>query len=384
MALARVHQVRARHLLTAIEAVRTLGTPTTAQVIEHTGLSRPSVISLLEELEELGWVAVEDPVPDGSGGRPPQRFRFRVEAGRLVGVDVGLHRVTAVLTDLAGAVIASDEAAVAPEALPPERLAALDSVVARLLDQAGLDATAVWAAAVALTGPVTPTGATLPGGPLPGWGSVDLVAHVRARFGWTVQVVNDVMSALLAESTWGAAQGSQDVVFVLASVRTGAAALVSGRLLRGHAGIAGEIGALPDVHWLRALEDLTGQDDDISLQEQQELIRAVFDAARAGDTQAQERVEAYARDVATGAAALTLTTDPEVLVVGGGQARWADQWVDAFSARVRANVIRMPQVRVSTLGGDHVARGAVRLALDEVEKTYFSTTVLAVPAQGFR
>ncbi|TDC62609.1 helix-turn-helix domain-containing protein, partial [Streptomyces hainanensis] len=70
-----------------------------------TGLSRPTVEGVLDGLAQAGLVTETDaPEPGGARrlGRPARRFRFRAESGRVLGVEVGPRRVSAVLGDLLG------------------------------------------------------------------------------------------------------------------------------------------------------------------------------------------------------------------------------------------------------------------------------------------
>lgn len=368
-------QVRDLNLVRTFREVRAGSGSTTTELVRATGLSRPSINSLVSELTDLGWVVAVEPVPNGQGGRPPQRFRFHAETGRLLGIDIGVHRVSAVLTDLAGTVLAGHELALEPAAPPAERLARLDVVVEAVLAAADVTPDAVWSVAAAVTGPVDAHGRTSMVSPLPSWAEVDLVGHLGRRFTCPVQVENDVKVALLAEHEWGVVRGARDVVYILAGLRTGAAALVNGRIVRGHGGAAGEIGALPAVRWLRALDGLQSHPGLPAELPESERAAWTFRRARQGDADARERVWQYARDLATGAAAVVLTLDPEVVVLGGGSTPWADLWGAEFSAMLSKSVVRMPRVLVSSLGGDHVARGAVRLAMGDVERRFFTDGV---------
>ena len=350
-----------RHLRGAEES-------TTSEAAHMTGLSRPSVNGALAELERLGWAAPAGVATTDRGGRPARRYRFRAEAGLLVGVDIGVHRVRVVIGDLSGRLLDEGSAEVAPEALPDERLAVVDSLVDALAQDPGR----IWALGVAVTGPVDSAGRTRLFSPLPGWADVDLAQRFGGRFGCPVLVGNDAKVALLAEREWGVARGVEDVAFVLAGARIGAAATVGGVLLRGHGGAAGEVGALPAVRWGRAVRDLVGTEAALA----PGMVDA-FRAAADGDRGALGRVERFADDVATGAAAVALMLDPEVLVIGGGAAAFADLWVPRFTASLATQVLRMPQVRVSTLDGFHVARGAFRLAMLDIERRFFGEELVA-------
>ena len=377
-------QVRDLNLARVFREVRTGSGSTTAELVRATGLSRPSVNSLVSELMDLGWVVTVEPVPNGQGGRPPQHFRFHAEIGRLLGIDIGVHRISAVLTDLSGSVLAGHHVAVEPTAPPAQRLADLDLLIEAVLAETELPADEVWSVVAAITGPVDAHGRTSVVSPLPGWAEVDLPGHLGRRFTCPVRVENDVKVALLAEHEWGAVSGHRDVVYILAGLRTGAASLVNGQLVRGHGGAAGEIGALPAVRWLTALDPLRQLPGTPPSLGNSERTAWTFEQARHGDPQALELVRGYARDLATGAAAVVLTLDPEVVVLGGGSIRWADLWVAEFSAVLNESVVRQPEVRVSTLGRDHVARGAVRLAMADVEATFYADELLPAERPGAR
>jgi predicted NBD/HSP70 family sugar kinase len=94
----------------------------------------------------------------------------------------------------------------------------------------------------------------------------------------------------------------------------------------------------------------------------------VFEAARAGDRKAAAVVRRYVRDVAVGAAALVLTLDPELVVVGGGFSRSADLIAEPLRRELDRWCIRTPEVRISEFGDEGVALGALRLALDYVDR----------------
>ena len=368
--------VRELNLLRALREIRVSRNETITELIRATGLSRPSVTSLVTELIDLGWIEVVDPTSDGQGGRPPQRFRFRAEVGTLVGLDIGVHRISVILADLAGEVLFSRKFDVEPTAAPTERLSAVDAALETTLAEAGVPTDAIWSVGSAVTGPVDDEGRTSMVSPLPDWAEVDLVAHLGRRFTCPIRVENDVKLALLAEHEWGVARGARDVVFILAGQRTGAASMVNGQVVRGHGGAAGEIGALPAVRWHTAIERLHPLAGSPESLKENERAAWTFEQAQRSNPEAKKLVWKYARDVATGAAAVVLTLDPEIVVLGGGSTQWAGLWIAEFSAMLNKSVVRMPEIRVSTMGGDHVARGAIRLAMAAVESSLYGDKLL--------
>lgn len=84
---------------------------------------------------------------------------------------------------------------------------------------------------------------------LPGWDRVPLRKTLQDSFGVPVAVEHDAKACALAEWRLGAGRGTSDMVFLTLGTGIGAAAIVGGRLLRGVANLAGEVG-----HW-RVAED---------------------------------------------------------------------------------------------------------------------------------
>jgi predicted NBD/HSP70 family sugar kinase len=342
------------------------GEPVTlTELSQRTGLSRASTEDVVQDLIAQGWVAEVSPVA-GVMGRPARRYRFRGDAGRALGIDIGGHRVRAVATDLDGTVLGRGQAQVSPSAGRAERLGIADSVVRACLRDCGLTAAEIWAVGVASSGLVDQAGRVLLSVAIPEWTGLSLADHFASMFSAPVLVDNDSRLAALAERWLGVARYARDVVYLLAGLRTGLGLVIDGKLHRGFAGAAGEIGAMPEVGWIRAQEHLqgwrgapAGSDPDGAGQ--------VFAAARGGDRSATMAVRRYVRDLAIGTAALVLALDPHMVVLGGGFSRSADVLLEPLRMELDRRCIRTPEVLASTLGDESVVLGAARLALDHLD-----------------
>ncbi|GAA3455177.1 MULTISPECIES: ROK family transcriptional regulator [Dactylosporangium] len=370
-------RLRELNSLTVVRALRDQPPATVTELAKLTGLSRPAVDVIAQGLVTGGWATVVEPGASSVVGRPARRYRFRATAGHVIGVDVGGHKVLALLADLDGDVTHTARRSVAADAGPAERLAALDQVLAEILRESGKTAEDIWAVSVGVTGPVDASGRTTLFSPMPGWDSVDLPAHLSDRFACPIIVENDCKLAALAERWQGAASDANDIVFLLAGMRMGAGLIIDGVLRRGYGGAAGEIGALKAVRWLTAPEHLqrcpgvpatVGPDD---------AAAWVFNAARAGNRDARTAVTRYVKDIAIGTAALVLALDPQVVVFGGGFSRSADLVLEPLQRELAKLCLRVPDVRASTLGADSVALGALRLALNEVDRRLFTAGLSA-------
>ena len=368
---ADVSTLRELNSISIVRAMRGQPPATVTELAGRTGLSRPGADVVVRGLVTDGWVKIVE--PDGSSvGRPARRYRFNADAGHVLGVDVGVHKILVLLADLEGQVVHSHRLPVEPDADPAARLEAVDTAISQCLTAAGMRVDQIWAVTVGVTGPVDATGRTTLFTPLPGWASVSPAEHLATRFSCPILVENDCKLAAVAERWKGAAQDADDIVYILAGMRTGAGLILDGTLRRGHGGAAGEIGALKAVRWLAApshIENCPGVPADIHPDDK---AAWVFDQARKGDRDARTALRRYVKDLAVGAAALVLTLDPQVVVLGGGYSRSADLIIDPLAQELGRLCLRVPEIRASSLGADSVALGALRVALDQIDAQLFT------------
>ncbi|WP_432053610.1 ROK family protein [Streptomyces sp. bgisy022] len=356
-----------------LHALRTTDCATLTEISGVTGLSRPTVEGVVEGLIEAGLVA-EKAAEEGTArrqGRPARRFRFRTEAGHLLGLEIGPHRVSALLSGLDGRVIGAEAGEVRETASADERLERLLAAVATLLRRAGVDRDALRAVGVGTPGIVEADGTVRLGTALPGWTGLGLGERLGRSFSCPVLVENDANAAVVAEHWKGSATDSDDVVFVLAGLSPGAGSLIGGRLHRGYGGAAGEIGALHLLGREVTPETLLSTTDEPLHPLDEHAVAQVFAQAREGDLRAVAAMERFIQRLVHDVAALVLALDPELVVIGG----WA-AGLDGVLAPLRRELarycLRPPRVALSLLGEAVVATGALRLALDHVEQQLFA------------
>ncbi len=233
--------LRALNDRAALELLLSRGPLTRAQLGELTGLSKVTASQLVERLEERGLVSR---VGELAGGRGPNAQLYAVvpHSAHVVGVDVGPDVVVAACADITGTVVARVEQSTGDTADPV-------GVVHNAVVQAALGAHTnlanVRRVVLGTPGLVDPsTGDIAFAVDLPRWHR-GLLAALREDLDRPVHFENDVNLAAVAEAHTGAARGVPDFVLVWVSRGVGLAVMLGGRLHRGTAGAAGEIGYLP-------------------------------------------------------------------------------------------------------------------------------------------
>ncbi|MEV0848404.1 ROK family transcriptional regulator [Streptomyces sp. NPDC049954] len=350
------------------------GTRTTlTEIARVTGLSRPTVEGVVDDLV-AGGLVVETAAEDGGArrqGRPARMFRFRAEAGHLLGLEIGPRRVAAMLADLDGRILGTAAKDVDASDAADERIDRLRGAVAELLKRCGVARSSLRAVGVGSPGIVEADGTVRLGTAMPEWTGLRLGERLRRSFRCPVLVENDANAAAVAEHWKGAAKDSDDVVFVLAGLSPGAGSLIGGRLHRGFGGAAGEIGALHLLGQEVTPETLLSTTDRPLHPLDERAVAEVFALARGGDAGARAAMDRFIQRLTHDVAALVLALDPELVVIGG----WAaglDGVLEPLRRQLEKYCLRAPRVELSILGEAAVATGALRVALDHVEEELFA------------
>ncbi|MFJ3956699.1 ROK family protein [Arthrobacter sp. NPDC090010] len=363
-------RLRRQNAVLTMRLLREHGAMGLTDLAAQSGLSRPTVEGIVDDFLGSGWLAAKEPEA-GQVGRPRRLVEFRASSGYIMGVDIGSVTVRAVVADLSGEAVGGASGPVGPGDPPAARLAAARRVAAHAVKDAGLGPEALSAVCIATTGTVSPRGVVTHSVALPGWAGTDLAGEWGAVYDCPVVVENDCNLAAMAEAWQGVAAGFSEVAYIHCGMRTGAGLFINGRLYRGARGLSGEIGALPLVGWHRAPERLAAFSGLEPGMPGEAVAATVFEAAKGGNVEARWAVERYASDLAEGIAALVLTLDPELVVLGGGVSRSGDILLEPLARYLEPLCIEAPSLSLSALGERAVVAGAVRHALNLVEEQLY-------------
>ncbi|ATG50593.1 transcriptional regulator [Brachybacterium vulturis] len=273
-----------------------------AELASATGLSRPTVEAVLEDLRATGLVAPAPAATPGGAGRPARRFGFDASAATVAAFDIGTSTVRCLVSDAAGRVLARGSApATGSDPLAP---------LTQALHETRTTPTAV---GVAVPGILGPDGRITRSLAVPDLEGLDLGVMLADRLGCPVAVENDIKLAALAEHHL--APPAHSIVLLQLGHRISVAVVVGGEILQGAHRLAGELGSQRGMRWTDSsvrgrLTWSTGDDG-----------RRLLERAAAGDAAAQAEVEEFCTQIAPRLATVLLTVDPERVVVGGGLSR---------------------------------------------------------------
>jgi predicted NBD/HSP70 family sugar kinase len=375
--------------LRVVDTLRERGVASRGELARLTGLSRTTVTAVLSDLGRAGLVVERaDAAPAASEarkGRPPRRFALDASAGAAVGVDFDHANVRVAVADLSSRVLGERQLALDVDRESTDALDAAAAMVVDVLAEAGVDHDRLVGAGMGLPGPIdAKTGSVGTSVLLPGWIGLQPAEELGARLGLHVQVDNDANLGALAEVLFGAARGLRHVIYVKASGGIGAALVLNGRVYRGSAGKAGELGhvevqadgAICRCGNRGCLETVASAPVLV------ELLRAVhgpgltledmLDLIRAGDLGARRVVADAGRAIGRLLGDSCNLLNPEAIVVGGELAAAGEPFLDGIREAIGRRVLPAAgdpvDVRPADLGRRAGVLGALALVIGDTER----------------
>lgn len=350
------------------------GVSTRPRIGEALGLSRPTMSAAISELARLGYVESVGH-EQGALGRKAARYRAGPGAGHVIAVDAGSTHIRIRVSTLDRRLLHSRVYSLpaSQQALGEE----ISQAVAQEMAEIEKISSEIW-------GPLRTLGIALPSRVVQADGDAESTGQTRifSRFRppETVRVVleNNVNCAAVAEHLYGSAQGSPSFAYVQVGLKIGMGLMLSGQLVRGRNGAAGEIGHI-SFPFAPGVEPVPGEVERyLGTDGLMERVHATWpeaagtpprdtnelmDRAAAGDPAALAQVEAQARDIGAVVATCVSVFDPGLVILGGGFGGSA-----LLPARVSAAANRLSypvEIRASALGPDATALGIEKLAIDQ-------------------
>ncbi len=291
-----------------------------------------------------------------------------------IGADVGGTFIKCALTDEKGNVIT---AAKAPTPEGPKVPEVVCRLAREVTSAAKMDMKDINSVGIGTTGICdSEKGVVISGVNIKNYENIDMCGYVTKELGVPAYLDNDANCAALGE--YMAHGGDGDFIFVTLGTGVGGGIILSGRLLRGINGGAGEIGHMTiesdgekcncgrrgcweqyaSVSALVKMTKAAGFDENSN-------GRTAFEKAAAGDERAKKVIEKWLYYVAVGICDLINIFQPQTIVIGGGVSREGDRILLPVKKFVGENImtkntegLKQTEIKISKLFNDAGVVGA--------------------------
>ncbi len=379
--------MREMNIALILECLRRDAPLSRAKLAQITGLNKTTVSSLVKELLDARFVR-ENGTDAGDTGRPAIQLDLNPDAGCIIGAEIGVDFISAILTNFSAEVLWRHKESTTD-------LRGQEAILSRameILRDACVHAQrdSILGLGLGAPGLVDVSTGTLLFAPNLRWTDVPLRRVLESQFDFPIYVDNEASMAALGESYFGAARGSDFVLYVSSGVGLGGGIVLNRRILPGAAGFAGEVGHMtmdpngPQCNcgnfgcwetyvsqwavfrrvreavasgqastWVKA----TG--DDL----EQLTIPLVVEAARGGDAVALAALEETGRYLGIGLANLINALNPQRVVFGGILSLAHEYLLPAINAVVRERALRWSretaEIVIAAYGADACVMGGV-------------------------
>jgi glucokinase-like ROK family protein len=390
--------VREMNLSSVLRLVYNEAPLSRAQLAARTGLNKSTVSSLVEDLLDRKLIH-ETGVNSVGTGRPATLLEINPKAGCIVGVELGVDFVAAVLTDFVGNILWRKQVGADPAAAQEKTL---DQTLA--LVQEALVACRDFNQPILGLGLATPGTVDLKEGilifaPNLHWHNIPLRKIFSEPTGLKVFAENDANAAAIAEHLFGTARQLRDFIFVFAGIGLGGGLFLNGQLYRGKNGYAGEIGHSPFmaeslltpchcgnrgcwetyanqysiIQRVHARLEVKRSSLIPALMAEQSAPLSISIIKQAADSGDQEAIDSFAEAgvaMGRGFAGLVNIFNPEKIIMGGPLSIAGEYLLPSIKQTVNKHslpeIVQEVEVGLSAFGRDASLIGAAAIVVDDV------------------
>lgn len=232
----QVGKLNERQVLRLLQAA---GPLSRAELARRTGLSAPTVSKAVASLLAAGLLE-EAAAPGPARGRPAPVLRLATEAAQVLGVVVDADRCEVVSAGLDGVLHPDPDATLPTPGSYPKLLDALAERCRALMAKPGVATLGIGVSLPGLIDYRRAAGVLSPN--VPQTDGHAPAADLGRRLGVEAVLLHESHALCLAERHYGLAVGLDDFALLDVGTGVGLGVMSGGRLLRGHSGLAGEIG----------------------------------------------------------------------------------------------------------------------------------------------
>lgn len=340
-----------------------------ARISEMTGLNKATVSNLVAELQEDQLVLEAGP-GESSGGRKPLILHFNAMAGCVIGMELRVKQLTAILCDLNGNVLSEADSLLQRHNLD-DVLAEMKTMIASLIAKAPSTPYGVVGIGVGVPGMVDENGVVL-FAPNLAWEKVHLRELLEESFSIPVVIDNEANSGAFGELNFGRGEDVRHLLYVSAGSGIGSGIIIAGELYKGSRGYAGETGhmcieaeGIPCSCGSRGCWELYASEkayDLASMELPAYRTPDLIGFAARGNTAAERQFSEIGAYLGIGLTNLINSFNPELIVIGGPLSE-AREWLEPSMQQMVAKRTlpyhkQQLEIAFSTLGSRAAMIGA--------------------------
>jgi len=385
----------ARKNLSILEAIRRNKTISRTDISKITKLNIVTVSNYVNNYIEQGLVS-EKGLDISSGGRRPTMVELNPQFGYVVGVDLGLKRIIATLTDLEANPLAKTIMR-RPTEGEEEVVQTLIKAINEVIDKAQVDTFKIKGICIGASGVIDKEAGTIHSTAGTVSIYVPITSVIEQKFNIPAYLENDATAAPYGEWSLGLGHTADIKVLLYMHSGVGCGIIIDGEIYAGASGTAGEPSIKePEVEhvpcWIGKKCPVAPWTEDIWMANDakeailkgvesriKSLVKGdlekidmytIFEAAKDKDELAMKVLEDAGRTLGVKIAFLINLFNPSLVVIGGGIEQGGAIFLDGVKEMVRkyafeemANAVKIVPAR---LGGDSACLGAASLVIRRV------------------
>ncbi|WP_068675166.1 ROK family transcriptional regulator [Oceanobacillus sp. Castelsardo] len=366
-----------------LNKIRTSQPISRAQIAKETGLTPPTVSSIVKEVVDEGLV-IESKLGESSGGRKPTMLHINSDAFYVIGVDAGPEIVECVLTDLTGKIYERTSSSLKGQLTNETFLNLLKENIYTILELSKMDQEKIIGIGVAMHGVVDVENGTSLNAPSLNLKNIPIKDELSKTFDLEIKVENDARAMALGESWFGGHDDVNSMVAVNIGRGVGAGVVINGELFHGAQDMAGEIGHMTiDLHGdvckcgnrgclqtfvigdaiVKRMKERCHNLEEITAKE-------IYERALQGEAAFVQILEETGNIIGIGLTNLIHLINPSKIILGGGVMKSEKFLMPAILETIQERALtpksKETTVMVTKLGDDATLLGAVALLLVEL------------------
>jgi len=382
-----------RKNLAVLESIKRNGPISKADISKITKLNIVTVSNYVNAFIEKGLV-IEKGLDVSSGGRRPTMVELNPKANYVIGIDLGVHNIIGVLTDLDAKVVQKEKAP-RPRDSAEKVINGIVDVIGKLIKAPEVDSNKISGICIGASGVIDREAGTVRC--TEGVASIYVPVNniLEQKFGIGTFIEHDATAASYGE--WSLGLGAEARVMLYMYSGVGCGIIINGEIYHGVSGTAGEVSLRELIdyssNWATEAEMLRPwalhlgiPDAAKKILEEKEVSSKIFKeaggdpskittdlifkAAKESDKLAVELIEMAGEKLGVRIAFLVNLLNPGVVVIGGGIEQAGPYLLDTIKKMIKTccfeEMAEAVKIIPARLGEDAVALGAASLVIRKV------------------